>query len=163
MKHISGKNSKSALTNVQPQDVQPNATDLRLGKVLRVNERVFEITDDTKKHRGSVTVQPDANGFYTLEIGVYEIVMENEISVADGEAGWVITRSTLVRNGCFLSSGLYDSGYEGGMVACLHVNCGPMRIKQGTRIGQYVCVDAEALHCYDGDYGKGKPHDTKYE
>jgi deoxycytidine triphosphate deaminase len=89
--------------------------------------------------------------------------MENVINVGEGEAGWVITRSTLNRNGLFLTSGLYDSGYHGVMAGVLHVNAGPAKIKQGTRIGQYLSFNAEALHSYAGDYGIGKAHDTKYQ
>jgi len=88
--------------------------------------------------------------------------MENIIHVGEGEAGWVITRSTLNRNGCFLTSGLYDSMYHGVMAAVLHVGIGIAKIKQGTRIGQYISFQAEMLHGYDGDYGIGKQHDKKY-
>ncbi len=49
------------------------------------------------------------------------------------------------------------------MAEVLHVNVGLARIKPGTRIGQYLSWKAEALSNYDGDYGKGKEHDQKYE
>lgn len=162
MKHIASTNSKSLLTNVQKGDVQPNAVDLRLGKVFKINTDVFEISNDHKKHRGSEEVIPDAEGYFTLLPGSYEIVMENIIHVGENEAGWVITRSTLNRNGCFITSGLYDSGYRGVMAGVLHVTIGPARIKQGTRVGQYLSFDAETLHLYNGDYGIGKEHDKKY-
>lgn len=163
MKHIMGPNSKSSLTEVQEGDVQPNAVDLRLGKVWRINgESIFEISNDHKKHRGGHEIAPDRDGFFYLEPGHYEVVMENIIKVGEGEAGWVITRSTLNRNGCFLTSGLYDTGYHGVMAGVLHVTVGPARIKQGTRIGQYLSFNAESLHHYDGDYGVGKTHDVKY-
>lgn len=163
MKHIMGPSSKSSLTQVQEGDVQPNAVDLRLGKVFKINgEKVFEISNEHKTHRGSHEVAPDQDGFFYLEPGHYEVVMENIIRVGEGEAGWVITRSTLNRNGCFLTSGLYDSGYHGVMAGVLHVTVGPARIKQGTRIGQYLSFNAEALHNYNGDYGIGKAHDSKY-
>lgn len=162
MKHIMGENSKSSLTNVQEGDVQPNAVDLRLGKVFAIKDAVFEVSNEHKKHRGSDEIQPDADGYYNLEPGSYEVVMENIIRVGDDEAGWVITRSTLNRNGCFLTSGLYDTGYHGVMAGVLHVSIGNARIKQGTRIGQYLSFNAEALHHYDGDYGVGKAHDSKY-
>lgn len=162
MKHIMGENSKSSLTAVQEGDVQPNAVDLRLGKVFKIKDAVFEISNDEKKHRGSFEIHPDPDGYYTLQPGSYEVVMENIINVGEGEAGWVITRSTLNRNGCFLTSGLYDTGYNGIMAGVLHVNIGTARIKKGTRIGQYLNFNAEALHKYDGDYGIGKAHDAKY-
>ena len=162
MKHIVSTTSKSILTNVQEGDVQPNACDVRLGKIFKINDSVFELTNDSKKHRGSEEILPDLEGFYTLQPGAYEVVMENIIHVGEGEAGWIITRSTLNRNGCYITSGLYDSGYHGAMAGVLHVTCGVARIKQGTRIGQYLSFDSEALHNYNGDYGIGKEHDKKY-
>lgn len=163
MKHIMGPNSKSTLTNVQDGDVQPNAVDLRLGKIFKMSQSTFIIDEKTKKHRGSFEMQPDPEGYYNLPEGHYEVVMDNMIVVGDNEAGWVITRSTLNRNGVFLTSGLYDSGYDGVMAGVMHVTCGPMRIQRGTRIGQYLSFNAEALHKYDGSYGRGKQHDIKYQ
>lgn len=155
--------SSSSLSNViLDKDVQPNAVDLRLGKVFKIQDNVFTIDEEQKLHRGSVEFEPWDDGYYYLLPGSYEVIMENEIEVADGEAGFVITRSTLNRNGCFLTSGLYDSGYKGVMAGVLHVNCGLMRIKPGTRIGQYLSWQAEAISSYDGDYGTGKEHDKKY-
>ena len=157
-----GPNSTSSLTNVSDVDVQPNAVDLRVGNIFFIRPDTFTITEDEKTHRGSVALRPDDNGYYVLKEGHYEVVMENVIEVGEGEAGWVITRSTLNRNGVFLTSGLYDTGYHGVMAGVMHVTCGPMRIKKGTRIGQYLSFSAEALHKYDGAYGIGKDHDQKY-
>jgi len=162
MKHIMGPNSKSVLTNVQEGDVQPNAVDLRLGKVFKISQSTFKIDEKEKQHRGSYEMKPDEQGYYNLAEGHYEVIMDNMITVGEGEAGWVITRSTLNRNGVFLTSGLYDTGYDGVMAGMMHVTCGPMRIQKGTRIGQYLSFNAEALHKYDGDYGKNKKHDQKY-
>jgi deoxycytidine triphosphate deaminase len=162
MKHILGPNSRSSLSNVQEGDSQPNAVDLRLGKVYKINNEVFEVSNDHKKHRGSEEIFPDGDGYYNLSIGSYEVVMENIIHVGPMEAGWVITRSTLNRNGCYITSGLYDSGYHGVMAGVLHVTTGPARIKQGTRIGQYLSFNSESLSSYDGDYGINKQHDKKY-
>jgi deoxycytidine triphosphate deaminase len=162
MKHILGPNSKSTLSNVCNGDSQPNAVDLRLGKVFKILPNVFEVTNETKTHRGTEELLSDSEGFYFLDPGHYEVVMENIINVGEGEAGWVITRSTLNRNGCFITSGLYDSGYHGVMAGVMHVTVGPAKIKKGTRIGQYLSFNAEALTMYDGSYGIGKEHDKKY-
>lgn len=162
MKHVCSPNSKTQITGVQEGDQQPNALDLRLGKVYKINNEVFEVSNDHKKHRGSEEVFPDGEGYYNLSIGSYEVVMENIIHVGKSEAGWVITRSTLNRNGCYITSGLYDTGYHGVMAGVLHVTTGPARIKQGTRIGQYLSFDSESIGSYDGDYGINKDHDKKY-
>jgi deoxycytidine triphosphate deaminase len=161
MIHIMGEHG-SKLTNVQPGDVQPNAVDLRLGKVFRILSNTCTLSETQKGHRGSVELQPDELGFWHLEPGTYEVVMENIIEVGEGEAGWVITRSTLNRNGVFLTSGLYDSGYHGVMAGAMHVHCGPFSIQKGTRVGQFLLFKAESLHKYDGSYGLNKEHDKKY-
>ena len=162
MIHIQSNETKSKLTNVQPGDSQANAVDLRVGKIFQIEPNVFTIDEEQKKHRGSVEMQVGIDGYYSLPIGSYEVIMENKITVAEGEAGWVITRSTLNRNGVFLTSGLYDSGYSGVMAGVMHVNIQEMRIKPGTRIGQYLNFDAQTLSMYDGDYGDNKEHDKKY-
>ena len=163
MINIASKMNHSSLTAIQDGDVQPNAVDLRVGKIYKINTNEFVIDDDQKVHRGSEEVHVGADGYYRLQPGDYEVVMENKVTVATGEAGWVITRSTLNRNGVFLTSGLYDAGYSGVMAGVMHVGVGPMRIKPGTRIGQYLSYEAETLSLYDGDYGDGKTHDEKYE
>ena len=161
MIHIKGS-AKTTLTNVQLEDIQPNAIDLRVGKIFKINSNEFIIDEEQKIHRGSVEINVQEDGYLHLEPGSYEVIMENVINVADNEAGFVITRSTLNRNGVFITSGLYDSGYNGIMAGVMHVNCGIMKIKPGTRIGQYLCFNSEALHSYDGDYGLNKEHDKKY-
>jgi len=159
----SSAGSFSELTKVQEGDVQPNAVDLRVGSIFTINKELFTIDEEQKVHRGSTPLEVADDGYWYLEKGTYEVLMENKINVANGEAGFVITRSTLNRNGCFLTSGLYDSGYNGVMAGVLHVEVGPMKIKPGTRVGQYLSFKAQTLHEYDGDYGDGKEHDKKYE
>ena len=162
MKHIQSPNSRSTLTNVEQKDIQPNAVDLRIDKVFSVSGKDFTISEETKEHRGSEEIQPDMDDWFYLPVGHYEVVMKNIVNVGNNEAGWVITRSTLNRNGLFLTSGLYDTGYNGVMAGMLHVTIGPARIKKGTRIGQYLNFEAESIKVYDGSYGLDKEHDKKY-
>jgi len=154
MKHICGQNSKSVLYNVDKEDVQPNACDLKVARIFKFKESsVFMMAKNSKQHHETEELETDELGFYFLEPGHYEVIMENTIEVGNYEAGWVITRSTLNRNGLFLTSGLYDSGFHGNMAACLHVSVGNAYIEKGCRIGQYISFDAEMLHRYNGSYG----------
>jgi len=170
MLNIGLASNKSNLTGIQEGDTQPNAVDLRLGKVFMIHKDLFVIDEDHKEHRGSTELTTASDGYFWLPLGSYEVVMENEVSIAEGEAGFVITRSTLNRNGVFLTSGLYDSGYGydgnevvgGVMAAVMHVGIGMMKIKPGTRIGQYLSFQAQTSHQYSGDYGNHRDHDKKY-
>jgi deoxycytidine triphosphate deaminase len=163
MIHISSDKSLSQLTNVQKQDIQPNAVDLRLDKVYMIKNLPFILDEDQKVHRDSIEIQPNKDGYFELDVGTYEVLMSNIITVGEGEAGFVITRSTLNRNGVYITSGLYDSGYNGVMAGALHVTSGPFKVKVNTRIGQFLLFKAESLHLYDGDYGLNKDHDKKYQ
>ena len=161
MKHILSKTNDSDLTNVQQGDSQPNAVDLRVSKIFKMDGQ-FLISEDKKVHRSTEELIPDEKDWWSLDTGVYEIVMENIVSVGEGYAGFVITRSTLNRNGVFITSGLYDSGYHGVMAGALHIRGGKTFIKKGTRVGQFIMFEAETLSLYDGSYGIGKQHDNKY-
>lgn len=162
MIHVLGSKSNTSLTAVQAGDSQPNAIDLRLDKVFAMNSSEFSISEESKKHRGTVEWDVGSDGYYYLPEGTYEVVMENIIHVGADEAGWVITRSTLNRNGLFITSGLYDSGYHGVMAGALHVRGGPAKIKKGTRVAQFLLFKAEALSEYNGSYGINSSHDQKY-
>lgn len=163
MIHLAGGNTASKLSKFEPNQVQPNAIDLKVDKIFKVKNTVFTIDEQYKGHRGSEEIHPDEDGNWLLDKGCYEIVMEGEVSIGEGEAGWVITRSTLNRNGVYITSGLYDSGYTGVMAGALHVTCGDMLIKKGTRVGQFLLFKSESLHQYDGDYGTGKFDDKAYK
>ena len=162
MIHLHSNKSKSTLDKWKPEQIQPNAMDLKLGKVFAIkHENPFEISEDGKTHRGSIEIEPDGEGWHSLGPGSYEVIMEGEITIGPEEAGWVITRSTLNRNGIFLTSGLYDSGYEGIMAGALHINGGNALIKPGTRLGQFLLFKAQALHSYSGSYGVNSDHDKE--
>ena len=162
MRNIASNTTATQLSVYDSEEVQPNAIDLKVAQIFDINNGVFSISEDEKVHRGSVERAPDQDGYWTLKEGTYEIIMEGEISIGPDEAGFVITRSTLNRNGVFLTSGLYDSGYRGVMAGTMHVGCGVCRVKKGTRVGQFLCFDAEAIGRYDGSYGAESAHDVRY-
>lgn len=51
---------------------------------------------------------------------------------------------------------------SGCLAGCLHVAPGPARIRRGTRVAQFLLVEAETLGTYAGDYGSGTANDAKY-
>lgn len=162
MLHIHNQTTESSLSTYEISQVQPNAIDLKVDKIFTIQNNLFTLSEEQKDHRGSELIEPDQNGFWYLNPGTYEVLMEGIISIGVNEAGFVITRSTLNRNGLFLTSGLYDSGYVGVMAGALHVTQGPAKIKRGTRIGQFLLWNAESVNLYNGSYGVNSQHDKKY-
>lgn len=168
MKNIAVTEFSSLTPPPDAKAIQPNAVDLRLDRVWRMDPLdYFLIEEGTHHHRNKVEVLPDTSGFFTFFPGVYEVQFDQIVKIGPQDAGWVITRSSLNRNGLFLTSGLYDSGYNGAMAGALHVDGGPAKIKKGTRIGQFLLFDAQSVKLYDGSYGfdqsgKAKAEEAKY-
>lgn len=163
MVNIAGNNATSSMEGLTKECVQPNAVDITLGKVFRILPTTFAIdARNNKVLRQREEMIPNQEGYWELPPGDYEGVAEQAVCVGPDEAGYVIPRSTLNRAGVFLTSGLYDSGYNGVCAFCIHVGTGPMVIEKGTRVGQYITWKAEALHKYNGSYGFGTSDDTRY-
>lgn len=157
--HIASDNTTSTISYVTEDAVQPNAIDIYLDSIWAMSGP-FRISEDGKVHREKVRLKPGPDGFYQLHPGAYEVGFKGIVKIGEDEAGYVITRSTLNRNGLFITSGLYDSGYEGSMAGCLHVSGGQAFIAEGTRIAQFLLWKSEALKKYNGDYGLGKAMDA---
>ena len=62
MIHIASTETNSQVTSIQPNDVQPNAIDLRLKKVFVIQPDVFVIDEDHKKHRSTKEITPELDG-----------------------------------------------------------------------------------------------------
>ena len=157
MKNIASDNNESVLSQYHPDQVQPNAVDINVDRMFKINDTEFVITKSKKTHRGSTEIFPNEDGLFELQANnAYEFLAEGIISLAEGDAGFVISRSTLNRNGLYITSGLYDSGYEGVMAGVIHVTSGTAKIEKGAGVGQFLLFDAETLSMYDGDYGVNK-------
>lgn len=165
--HIhSNKSNSYLIKDVGPDAIQPNAVDLCIDRVWKM-DGFFVLGKNSKVNRNRVEIDTNEFNEFHLEANqYYEISFSNNIKIGEDEAGWVIPRSTLIRNGISIVTGLYDSGYEGAMAAGLLVNIDTAFIERGARIGQFLLFKAESLHQYDGSYGvvggKAKEDEKRY-
>lgn len=150
--HPNGQ-AKTALTEVDKDMEQMHALDVRIDKLYELHGD-FAISEGTKVHRQQIEVQPDENGWFNLKPNtVYAFDTKHKVKMAEGEAGYIIARSTLTRNGLIAGSALYDAGYEGGVNGYVgNLSIHKAKIKKDTRIGQFIVQQAETVKLYDGDY-----------
>lgn len=156
MIHGLSKNTNSVFSFEKDDEnrIQPNAFDFKISRVFRFKTDLFVLNeDDSKTHRQQEEVFPDENGFWTLTEGDYNVLTDTECKISEGEAGFVIQRSSLNRNGIFLTSGLYDSGFDNTVGCVMHVN-GVFKVQRGSRIGQFILTKAETLKLYNGSYNR---------
>lgn len=90
---------------------------------------------------------------WMLPVGVYDIVFKEGVKVDSTHCMKPLTRSSLVRCGARVDSGLYDAGFETSHCgAMLYVHT-PILIEKGSRVAQIVCLESnEVTNLYDGQY-----------
>lgn len=135
------------------KQVQPNAVDFTLDLLKVVDSTASaHIGEASKTMRPLIDVEAK-DGVWTLEAGkVYDGTSEIYVEVPKGAAAILFTRSTFTRNGIFITSGLYDSGFKGHIGFTIYTVGGPVTIEKGTRIGQIAFLSAAAAKEYAGGY-----------
>lgn len=135
--------------------IQPNAIDVTLDRAFAIQDNhTFMLSEEFKQTRHTVEIYPqDTSGFFQIESGPTDILSDFYVNIPTGVAAFLIVRSTLNRNGLFVTSGLYDSGYTGHVGMVIH-NDGPVAfIEPHTRIAQLVLVKSEDSGLlYSGGY-----------
>jgi deoxycytidine triphosphate deaminase len=134
---------------VDPEQVQPNGVDLRLGSVA---EQVApgHVGTDGKRVGDRRDLDP-TDGTYRLVPGGYAAAYAERIRVPEGHVGFVLPRSSLMRNGCMLNTAVWDAGYEGRGEGLLQVHH-EITVDAGARIAQFVLAEANHGATYDGSY-----------
>lgn len=156
--------SKQFCTNVPPESIQPNAVDITLDQVFRLLDVEVKISKDSASMRDRKLMHPshsrygtEVATYYQFKPGQYQFESNIGCQLPAGVVGWVVARSTLNRNGIFIISGLFDSGYSSKTIgATMYVSC-DTEIEAGARVAQFVTMNAETSHLYSGQWqGTGR-------
>jgi len=140
------------LTNTQYGKKAQNGFDLSLKSVKKLIGSGLVFLDKTSVASYGVVLPEE--GKYNLGQGVYSVTFNEGGTIPRGYCGWVKTRSSLVRNGCLVESGLYDTGFSCdsfGAMLFVHTS---ITIEQNSRIAQFLLFDAEQADLYDGQWQK---------
>lgn len=140
--------------------VQPNAIDFTLDRLFTVNvNNEFVISEAGKQMRGGTEYptyqdrKDPSMSFWTLRNPIYDGMSNVYVDLPEGVAAMLVIRSTFNRNGLFLTSGLYDSGYKGHLGFILHNRAaGLTKVARGTRIGQVIFVASGTAKMYAGGW-----------
>ena len=145
----------------EEQQVQPNAIDFTVDNIFAVNHNDMCIISELKEERQMRGSQPlaisnvtdDGREWYTLSAhDSYDCLSDVYVDLPDGVACKLIIRSTFNRNGIFLTSGLYDTGYKGHIGFMLHNRSGLALIERGVRVGQIEFYASDSAGQYSGGW-----------
>ncbi len=143
------------LSPVDDEQVQPNGVDLTLEAVFEQRDSGW-IGRDAKQVGGRQRLEPEEVGeavpeTYYLSPGGYVIRYGEQVSVPEEHVGFVLPRSSLLRNTCNINTAVWDAGYEGKGEGLLQVHT-DIAIERGARVAQFVLAGADHEGLYQGDY-----------
>ncbi|OYR60151.1 deoxyuridine 5'-triphosphate nucleotidohydrolase [Halorubrum ezzemoulense] len=128
---------------------QPNGVDLTVDALFEQAEP-GRLGRDGKRVGERQELEPRGD-CYRLERGSYVVRYGEPVRIPDERIGFVLPRSTLLRNACTLDTAVWDAGYEGVGEGRLDVGH-PIEIEPGARIAQLVLAEADHDGTYDGAY-----------
>ena len=144
---------------VERKYVSPNAIDFTLDQLFTIDSQdEFVISEDIKKMRStnplpSSLSSVDGKDWWEIKGNTSVDGMSHmTMDLPEGVAAMLVIRSTFNRNGMYLTSGLYDSGYQGPIGFVLHNNVGTSLVAAGTRVGQIMFVESNSEGKYAGGY-----------
>ncbi|MFW6449388.1 MAG: deoxyuridine 5'-triphosphate nucleotidohydrolase [Halobacteriota archaeon] len=145
----SGRFVSQHVSPIVDEQVQPNGVDITVDRV----ERPLgggHIARDGKTIGEREAIQP-TNGCFELEPGTYVVGYGERLRVPNEHVGYLLPRSSLLRNGTTVHTAVWDTGYEGRGEGMLAVGA-PIAIDVGARIAQFVLAAADHAGVYDGAY-----------
>jgi len=134
--------------------IQPNGVDLRINKLYNVFGKVSIPRDGRAKADMNITELSPKEGWFDLKPnhGLYWVDFLESANIADGYCAHLITRSSLVRSGIDVMSGLWDTGWNGVLGCSLRVQA-PLQIEWGAKLCQIVVAESRFNgHRYDGNF-----------
>lgn len=135
-------------------NVQPNSIDLRINEVFVIGSGLVLWEDGRRKLPEYTKIEP-SDGWFTLSpTELYQVEFMESIQVPSGVCGITLLRSTMFKSGASGESGLYDTGYRGGVGMTISVKH-PVSIQQGARVAQILFFEAQESSQYRGYYQDG--------
>lgn len=149
----SGEFVAEHVTPVDAVQVQPNGVDLTLDRVFmqqstgRLSQSGKTIGERTEY--GFETQGP--RDLYALDEGGYILRYAETVQIPEDHIGFILPRSSLMRNSCMLNTAVWDAGYEGRGEGLLQVHH-PIELERRARVAQLVIAAADHSGTYDGAY-----------
>lgn len=142
------------LTDFDLKDLAQVGADIRISKLWMVANSGFEgisrVKGDSRKFAQRILIEP-SDGEYILTPGrFYEWTSDTQIHVPENAAGIIVARSSMLRAGLFVTSGLWDPGYKGSLGGFISVQSGAVVLAQDERVGQLIMLDAASCQQYNG-------------
>jgi len=157
----SGKRTSACVRQPPEVKVGPNGVEMKVSEVWKIEPETVSVFNGKVRTTTpeKMKLEPDAEGFWNLTTGTYEVRIANEVSIPLNAVGRLHPRSTLNRLGTIKSdTALWDSGYVGYGTQTVHVPIRLFRIHKDEFWFQFVLEECEPADAgYSGHWQGEKP------
>lgn len=139
------------VTGYNPDDLSPNGLDVRVSEIYMLEDTTTGRLNGTTRSFPKRTKLVPVDGEYILFPNKhYEVITPLQVKMPEDAAGWLIHRSSLLRMGVIASSGVYDSGFQGGVNLFLRTGPCLVALGQTEKVAQFIVLDAHSCKSYNG-------------
>lgn len=101
----------------------------------------------------------DGRLFYSLEPGGYSVTFEQGIQLPDNVTGFIRHRSSMVRMGATITSGVFDPNFYTDNMGAVLFTIAPISIELKSRVAQLILMENYATtHLYNGQWQGSKDY-----
>ena len=102
------------------------------------------------------TINPDGKFIYRLHPGTYSLTFEQGIELPNNKTAFIRHRSSVLRCGGIITSGVYDPGFQVDEMGAVLLATESMIIEKGARVAQVIIFENNPAELYDGQYQGSK-------
>lgn len=135
--------------------------DLTLKEVKQINGGIVMAHKTTLDEYTQIMPIKNTNGqlIYKLEPGTYSITFEQGVKLPTNRTAFIRHRSSILRCGGIITSGVYDPGFEVDEMGGILIATKPIIIEKGARVAQIIMFENAITEAYNGQWQGNK--DTK--
>lgn len=130
--------------------------DLTVKEIKRINGGMV-LSDKTivEDYTPVLPIQtPTGKFLFKLEPDTYSITFEQGIKLDLNHSAFVRHRSSILRNGGIITSGVYDPNFEVEEMGAVLIATKPISIEKGARIAQVIIFENHLSEAYNGQFQK---------
>lgn len=128
--------------------------DLTLKEVKRINggSVLSERTEVSEYTPVSSTEDDYGREVFNLPAGTYSLTFEQGVKLPSNKTAFIRHRSSILRCGGIITSGVYDPGFEVDEMGGVLIATQPITIEKGARVAQIIIFDNSEAELYDGQW-----------
>jgi len=102
------------------------------------------------------TINDEGKFMYILEPGTYSLTFEQGCQLDANHTAFIRHRSSVLRAGGIITSGVYDSGFAVDEMGAMLIATERIVLEKGARIAQIIVFENYEAELYDGQFQKNK-------